>query len=65
MWQVRRSQVFDRWMEALRDWPRIDAAVADLCGDAAPSLLLLLDALEDSLEQSSLARRADGGEKTS
>jgi DNA-binding MarR family transcriptional regulator len=38
-------------------WPRIDAAVRDLCGDFSASLLDELGAVEDGLAEASLARR--------
>lgn len=40
-------------------WPKVEAAVADLCGYNAASLLTLLGTLEDGLMQKSLVRRAD------
>ena len=38
-------------------WPRIRAAVADLCADMGPSLLWQLTALEDGLAEKPLNRR--------
>jgi len=38
-------------------WPRIRAAVADLCADMGPSLLWQLSALEDGLAEKPLHRR--------
>ncbi len=44
---------------AKRDvWPRIDAAVADLCGGLSGPLLAQLDQLESSLSAASVHRRA-------
>lgn len=40
-------------------WPRIEAAVADLCGESSTALLVLLGALEDGLSQRTLAQRAE------
>ncbi len=40
-------------------WPRIEAAVADLCGESSTDLLALLGAMEDGLSQRTLAQRAE------
>ncbi|GAA3085559.1 hypothetical protein GCM10010520_35120 [Rhizobium viscosum] len=39
-------------------WPRVAAAVADLCGDLDGPLLEQLAAIEDGLAEASLIRRA-------
>ncbi|MDQ0325148.1 DNA-binding MarR family transcriptional regulator [Rhodopseudomonas julia] len=41
-------------------WPRIEAAVADLCRDLRGPLLQQLAELEDGLAEASLARRTEG-----
>ena len=38
-------------------WPRVEAAVAQLCGDEATTLLALLDRLERGLDEAPLDRR--------
>jgi len=45
-----------------RIWPRVEAAVADLCGGLEGPLLCQLAGLEDGLAEAPLARRA-GGER--
>src|SRR5579859_6103911 len=40
-------------------WPMVEAAVADACAGPARTLLPVLTALEDALEQSSLSERAE------
>lgn len=39
-------------------WPRVEAAVADLCGDMSAELLELLGRLEDGLDEKPLPQRA-------
>ncbi|MFV3517351.1 hypothetical protein ACNJD8_22330, partial [Mycobacterium tuberculosis] len=39
-------------------WPRVEAAVAEVCGDGARPLLALLARLERGLDDASLDRRA-------
>ena len=46
-------------------WPKIEAAVADLCGKDGAELLLLLDAIEDGLAARPLTQRADLSEARS
>ncbi len=51
--------------DAVRDgrdliWPRIEAAVADLCRDLPDGLLAQLAAIEDRLAARPLVRRAEG-----
>lgn len=41
-------------------WPRIEAAVAELCRDLPDGLLAQLAAIEDRLAERPLARRAEG-----
>ena len=46
-------------------WPRVEAAVRDLCGDLSGPLLQQLDAIEDGLISTPLPRRASANkEKT-
>ncbi|MBB4272457.1 MarR family winged helix-turn-helix transcriptional regulator [Rhizobium mongolense] len=45
-------------------WPRISAAVADLCGDLNGPILAQLAAIEDGLAEAALARRAANEETT-
>ena len=41
-------------------WPRIEAAVAELCRDLPEGLLAQLAAIEDRLAERPLLRRAEG-----
>jgi DNA-binding MarR family transcriptional regulator len=52
-------------MSRQRVWPRIEAAVRDLCGDLSGPLLDQLGAMEDGLAAAALARRINTPEKTS
>ncbi len=46
--------------DAKRDvWPRVEAAVADLCGELSGPLLDQLSGIEDGLAEASLLKRSD------